>query len=87
MVPSFDIFRDPRDKEPVWIEAAAIMDDAIVGVRRLGALHSGEYFIQSKQTGVEVSMTVQRTESAAPKPSGCSEPLTVRHSPAVIPGR
>ncbi len=41
----------------MWIEAAVTLDYAIVRVRQLGALYSGDYLIQSKQTGVEVSVT------------------------------
>jgi hypothetical protein len=81
MIPLFDIFRLSKNEEPHWIESAMTLDDAIVRVRRLGAVMSGEYFIHSQETGVEISMTVRRSENVAPKFSTCSEPLTVRHCP------
>lgn len=72
MVPQFDIFRVLGDREPLWIEATVTLDDAITRVRQIGAARSGEYFIHSQKTGVEIAMTV------GPEFSTRSEPLTVR---------
>jgi len=84
MVPPFDIFRVLSDKEPLWIEAAVTLDDAITRVRQIGAAQSGKYFIHSQKTHVEVAMTVRRSANVRPKFSTRAEPLTVRHRPRLM---
>ncbi len=78
MVPQFDIFRVLSGKDPLWIEAAVTLDDAIARVRQIGAVQSGKYFIHSQKTHVEIAMTVRRSANVVPKFSTSSEPLTVR---------
>lgn len=78
MVPQFDIFRVLSGKEPLWIEAAMTLDDAIARVRQIGAIQSGKYFIHSQKTHVEIAMTFRRSASVVPKFSTSAEPLTVR---------
>jgi len=82
MVPVFDIFRVSHDGEPLWLEVAVTLDDAISRVRQLGAVQSGKYFIRSHKTGVEISMTVWRSESFGPELGIYAEALTVRHRAA-----
>jgi hypothetical protein len=66
MVPPFDIFRVLNDGELRWIEAALSLDDAITRVRQIGAAQSGEYFMHSQKTGVEIYMTARRCASVEP---------------------
>ncbi|MGB7727935.1 MAG: hypothetical protein WBL50_07885 [Candidatus Acidiferrum sp.] len=84
MVPQFDIFRVLSDKEPLWIEAAMTLEDAITRVRQIGAVQSGKYFIHSQKTHVEIAMTVRRSANVVPKFSTRSEPVTVRLHPRVL---
>jgi hypothetical protein len=84
LVPSFDIFRVLNDQEPLWIESAVTLDDAISRVRQIGAAQSGKYFIHSQKTGVEIDLTVRRSANVRPKFSTRSEPLTVRLHPRVL---
>ena len=81
MVPSFDIFRVLNDQESLWMEAAVTLDDAITRVRQIGAEDSGQYFIHSQKTGVEIAMTVRRSANVRPNFRTRSEPLTVRLHP------
>lgn len=89
MVPPFDIFRVLHNREPLWIEAAVTLDDAITRVRQIGAARSGEYFIHSQITGVEIAMTVRRSANVRPKFSTRPEPVTVRLHPRLLrkPGK
>ncbi len=84
LVPPFDIFRVLNDQKPLWIEAAVTLDDAIARVRQIGAAQSGQYFIHSQKTDVEIAMTVRRSANVGPKFSTRSQPLTVRHHPRLI---
>ena len=84
MVPPFDIFRVLNDQEPLWIEAAMTLDDAITRVRQIGAAQPGKFFIHSQKTGVEIAMTVRRSANIGPKFTTHSEPLTVRLHPRLM---
>jgi len=77
----FDIFRIDGG-QPVWQERAQTLDDAIARVQQLGASLPGEYFIRSQKTGVEVSLTVQRSANEGARFSTRSQPLAVRYRPA-----
>ena len=80
MIPPFDIFR-VFNGEPLWLEDAVTLDNAIARVRQLGAEQSGEYFVRSKKTDVEISVTIRRSEHVEPDFDICSAPLAVRHRP------
>ena len=60
------------------------LDDAITRVRQIGAARSGEYFIHSQKTDVEIAMTVRRSANVGPKFSSRSEPVTVRYHPRLL---
>lgn len=81
MIAAFDIFRIDGGQS-VWQEGALTLDDAIARVQQLGASRSGEYFIRSQKTGVEVSLTVRRAANVRSRFSPRSQPLAVRYRPA-----
>jgi hypothetical protein len=81
MVHSFDIFRIFRDDQPLWVEEALTLHDAMARVRQLGELQAGEYLIHSQKTDVEVCMTVRGSGNVGSKFSPRDEPLTVRYRP------
>jgi hypothetical protein len=81
MLPSFDIFRVFNDEEPIWVEAAQTLDDALGRVRQIGELLPGEYFVHSQKTGVEICLTIRRSLNILPKFTSRGEPLIVRHRP------
>jgi hypothetical protein len=81
MVHSSDIFRILRDDQPLWVEEALTLHDAMARVRQLGALEAGEYLIHSHKTGVEVCMTVRRSGNVGSKFSQRLEPFTVKYRP------
>ena len=81
MVPAFDIFRIFSDGETLWIEAAATLHDAITQIQQLGAIQPGEYFIHSRKTGVEVSITVERSVTVEPQIVTRLQPPAIRYEP------
>lgn len=81
MVPPFEIFRVFNDEEPLWVEAAMTLDDAILRVRQIGGVLPGEYLIHSKKTGVEICLTVPRSPNLRPGFNARSESLAVHHHP------
>lgn len=77
----FDIFRLDDGGQHVWQGGALTLDDAIARVHQLGASCSGEYLIRSQKTGVEVSLTVQRSSYVGFRLNVRSQPLSVRYRP------
>jgi hypothetical protein len=81
MTTAFDIFRMNDEGRPRWIEGALTLDDAIARVKQLDGLQTGEYFIRSQKTGVEVSLKAGQLAIVGPKFSGRTESLTMRLRP------
>jgi len=74
----FDIFRIDDAGQAVWQDAALTLDDAIARVQQLGSSSSGEYFIRSQKTSVDVSLTVNPAAKPRPQFISRSEPLSAR---------
>jgi len=82
MVAPFDIFKTYNGREPVWLDAAGNIDDAIARVRQIGAMKAGKYLIHSRKTGVEIFLKVQR--AAGTNPLRVSEFVTVRRQSKLV---
>jgi hypothetical protein len=76
MIEPFSVFRVEDNGQRVWQTATLTLYDAIVRVKQIAAPCSGEYFIRSQQSNVEVSVTVN------PAANGSSPQFIVRSKSA-----
>jgi hypothetical protein len=50
----FDIFKRPRNGQPIWITSVPVIEEARVRVSGLEAVAPGEYLIYSQTKGIIV---------------------------------
>jgi hypothetical protein len=65
VIAPLDIFRIEDSGQRIWQAATLTLYDAIMRVKQLAAPCSGEYFIRSPQSNVDVSVTVNPTANGS----------------------
>ena len=59
MSQDFDIFRNGRDNEPIWLESVKTLDEAMERVESLRAKTPAVYTILSQKTRKKITITAQ----------------------------